>query len=62
MCSKFSQVNNYKNNRVVLDSLVPGEETEVQLTVKCFSSPGLGHWSSWSHPGQAMVPQSAGKV
>ncbi|XP_039985749.1 thrombopoietin receptor isoform X2 [Xiphias gladius] len=44
----------------VLDSLAPGEETEVRVTSKCAS--GAGHWSSWSHPVRAMVPQSADDV
>ncbi|XP_018549512.1 thrombopoietin receptor isoform X1 [Lates calcarifer] len=46
----------------VLDSLVPGEETEVQVTVKCAFETTAGHWSSWSHPVRAMVPQSADDV
>lgn len=44
----------------ILDSLVPGEEVDVQVTIKCAYSPNAGHWSSWSHPVRAMVPQSAG--
>uniref|UniRef100_A0A3Q3K870 Fibronectin type-III domain-containing protein n=1 Tax=Monopterus albus TaxID=43700 RepID=A0A3Q3K870_MONAL len=43
-----------------LESLVPGEEVEVQVTVKCSSDSGTGHWSSWSQPVKAIVPQSAG--
>ncbi|XP_045905315.1 thrombopoietin receptor isoform X2 [Micropterus dolomieu] len=46
----------------VLVSLVPGEEVEVQVTVKCAPDTNAGHWSSWSHPVQAMVPQRADDV
>uniref|UniRef100_A0A3Q3K841 Fibronectin type-III domain-containing protein n=1 Tax=Monopterus albus TaxID=43700 RepID=A0A3Q3K841_MONAL len=45
-----------------LESLVPGEEVEVQVTVKCSSDSGTGHWSSWSQPVKAIVPQSADDV
>ncbi|KAI3368548.1 hypothetical protein L3Q82_025558 [Scortum barcoo] len=41
----------------ILESLVPGEEVEVQVAVK--SNSDEGHWSSWSQPARAMVPQSA---
>uniref|UniRef100_A0A3B4WGU6 MPL proto-oncogene, thrombopoietin receptor n=1 Tax=Seriola lalandi dorsalis TaxID=1841481 RepID=A0A3B4WGU6_SERLL len=47
---------------VILDSLVPGEEIEVQVAVKCGSSPSAGYWSSWSYLVRAMVPQSADDV
>ncbi|XP_070688574.1 thrombopoietin receptor [Pempheris klunzingeri] len=43
----------------ILDSLIPGEEVEVQVSVKKKSA---GHWSSWSHPVRAMVPQSADDI
>ncbi|XP_070764922.1 thrombopoietin receptor [Enoplosus armatus] len=43
----------------ILDSLVPGEEVEVQVTVKCAYKQSAGHWSSWSQPVRAVVPQSA---
>ncbi|XP_069009211.1 thrombopoietin receptor [Embiotoca jacksoni] len=43
-----------------LDSLVPGEEVNVSL--KCFTKSGRGHWSSWSHPARATVPQSADDI
>lgn len=43
-----------------LDSVVPGEVTEVQLRAKCASNPAAGHWSRWSEPVRAMVPQSSG--
>ncbi|XP_044056902.1 thrombopoietin receptor [Siniperca chuatsi] len=46
----------------ILDSLVPGEEVEVQVTVKCVINPNAGHWSSWSHPVRAVVPQSADDI
>lgn len=44
----------------ILDSLGPGEEVEVQVTVKYAFNPNAGHWSSWSHPVRAVVPQYAG--
>uniref|UniRef100_A0A8C4HNY2 MPL proto-oncogene, thrombopoietin receptor n=1 Tax=Dicentrarchus labrax TaxID=13489 RepID=A0A8C4HNY2_DICLA len=46
----------------ILDSLVPGEEVEVQVSVKCGSNLNAAHWSSWSHPVRAMVPQSADDI
>ncbi|KAL6108284.1 mpl [Pungitius sinensis] len=46
----------------ILDSLVPGEEVDVQVTIKCALSPNTGHWSSWSQPVRAMVPQSADDI
>ncbi|XP_033476727.2 thrombopoietin receptor isoform X1 [Epinephelus lanceolatus] len=48
--------------RDTLDSLVPGEEVEVQVMVKCALNPNEGHWSSWSHPVRAVVPQSADDI
>ncbi|KAK5869596.1 hypothetical protein PBY51_024301 [Eleginops maclovinus] len=45
-----------------LDSLVPGEEVDVQLAVKYALNPNAGHWSSWSHLVQAVVPQSADDI
>lgn len=45
----------------ILDSLVPGEVVEVQVSVKCALNPDAGHWSSWSRPVRAVVPQSAGE-
>lgn len=44
----------------ILDSLVPGEVTDVQVTAKCASNPAAGHWSRWSEPARAVVPQSSG--
>ncbi|XP_031715687.1 thrombopoietin receptor isoform X1 [Anarrhichthys ocellatus] len=46
----------------ILDSLVPGEEVEVQVSVRCASNPNTGHWSGWSHPVRAVVPQSADDI
>ncbi|XP_056270623.1 thrombopoietin receptor isoform X2 [Pseudoliparis swirei] len=46
----------------VLESLVPGEEVEVQVTVKCALNPNAGHWSSWSPPARAVVPQDADDI
>lgn len=45
----------------ILDSAVPGEEVEVQVSVKCALNPDVGHWSSWSRPVRAAFPQSAGE-
>uniref|UniRef100_A0A3B3Y3I3 Fibronectin type-III domain-containing protein n=1 Tax=Poecilia mexicana TaxID=48701 RepID=A0A3B3Y3I3_9TELE len=43
-------------------SLEPGEEVEVQASVKCANRPDEhpGYWSAWSKPVRAIVPQSAG--
>ncbi|XP_032381039.1 thrombopoietin receptor [Etheostoma spectabile] len=46
----------------ILDSLEPGEEVEVRVAVKYALNPNAGHWSSWSHPVRAVVPQSAGDI
>lgn len=40
--------------------MVPGEVTEVQLRAKYAPNPAAGHWSRWSEPVRAMVPQSSG--
>lgn len=40
--------------------MVPGEVTDVQVTAKCASNPAAGHWSRWSEPVRAVVPQSSG--
>lgn len=45
-----------------LDSLVPGEELDVQVAVKYALNPYAGHWSSWSNLVRAVVPQSAGET
>ncbi|XP_029002999.1 thrombopoietin receptor [Betta splendens] len=47
-----------KTEGAVLESLVPGEPVQVQVSVRCSS----GYWSRWSHPVQHMVPQSADDV
>lgn len=44
----------------ILDSVLPGEVTDVQVAAKCASNPAVGHWSRWSEPARAMVPQSSG--
>ncbi|CAJ1061081.1 thrombopoietin receptor [Xyrichtys novacula] len=46
----------------LLDQLVPGEEVKVQVRVKCAYNPDAGHWSGWSQPLRAVVPQSADDV
>ncbi|PWA21205.1 hypothetical protein CCH79_00009468, partial [Gambusia affinis] len=51
-------------DRSFLLSLEPGEEVEVQASVKCGN--GLdahpGYWSAWSKPARAIVPQSADDI
>ncbi|MED6267458.1 hypothetical protein CHARACLAT_012472 [Characodon lateralis] len=44
--------------------VVPGEEVEVQASVKCVSDSKThpGHWSAWSKPVVATVPKSADKI
>lgn len=45
----------------IINSLVPGEVVEVQVSIKCdMGDPQSGHWSSWTQPVQGMVPQSSG--
>lgn len=44
-----------------LELLVPGQEVEVQIAVKCALNDNAGHWSGWSQPERAVVPQSAGE-
>lgn len=58
MCLDFWQTKS--STSPVLDSLVSGEEIEVQVSVKTASNSQGGHWSSWSHPVRAVVPQTAG--
>lgn len=41
-------------------SLVPGEEVQVQVAVKCANIESPGHWSHWSDPVRDVVPQGAG--
>ncbi|KAM9761498.1 thrombopoietin receptor isoform 1-T1 [Menidia menidia] len=41
--------------------LAPGEEVKVQVAVRCCNSEG-GHWSVWSQPVQASVPQSTDDI
>ncbi|XP_074524854.1 thrombopoietin receptor [Halichoeres trimaculatus] len=50
------------HKRTLLDQLVPGEEVQVQVRVKCAYDPDRGHWSGWSQPARAVVPQSAGDI
>ncbi|XP_076026323.1 thrombopoietin receptor [Genypterus blacodes] len=45
-----------------LVSLVPGEEVQVQVQVKHSFSEEAGHWSHWSDPVLATVPQSADDI
>ncbi|XP_047444125.1 thrombopoietin receptor [Mugil cephalus] len=52
---RIKEANNPEDS--ILDSLTPGEEVEVQVAVRKAS--GEGHWSSWSRPVRAVVPQSA---
>ncbi|XP_034439143.1 thrombopoietin receptor isoform X1 [Hippoglossus hippoglossus] len=59
---KTEEVKQDEYNRFILDSLVPGEQTEVQVSVKCAPTPSEGHWSRWSQPVRGIVPQSADDV
>ncbi|KAM4738894.1 thrombopoietin receptor [Anableps anableps] len=43
-------------------SLVPGEDVEVQASVKCASKTHPGYWSAWSKPVRATVPQAADDI
>ncbi|KAM6922057.1 thrombopoietin receptor [Xenentodon cancila] len=43
-------------------SLTPGKEVEVQVAVKSPKRPDAGHWSSWSQPVRATVPQRADDI
>ncbi|XP_037553987.1 thrombopoietin receptor [Nematolebias whitei] len=43
-------------------SLAPGEEVQVQVAVKLAFSSDTGHWSRWSQPVRASVPQSADEI
>ncbi|KAG7487649.1 hypothetical protein MATL_G00025830 [Megalops atlanticus] len=45
-----------------LDSLVPGEVCRVQMRVTPNGYSVRGHWSDWSHPAAAMVPQHAADI
>lgn len=45
-----------------LETLVPGEEVLVQIAAKCGLDENSGHWSSWSKPKRAVVPQGAGAL
>ncbi|XP_040896503.1 thrombopoietin receptor isoform X2 [Toxotes jaculatrix] len=60
--AKTDEAKKDEQTRDLLDSLVPGEETEVQVTVRCAFAPSGGHWSSWSRSARAMVPQNADDV
>ncbi|KAF6733420.1 Thrombopoietin receptor [Oryzias melastigma] len=43
-------------------SLTQGEEVEVQVSVKCGFNKDAGHWSSWTQPVHATVPQRADDI
>ncbi|XP_071371085.1 thrombopoietin receptor [Centroberyx affinis] len=57
---KTKEVERNEVHRLV--SLVPGEVVQVQVRVKRSISENTGHWSHWSHPVRAMVPQSADDI
>ncbi|XP_060934233.1 thrombopoietin receptor [Limanda limanda] len=59
---KTEEVKQDEHYRFILDFLVPGEQVEVQVSVKCASSPSEGHWSRWSQSVRGFVPQSADDV
>lgn len=45
-----------------LDGLTAGEEVKVQASVRCSLNRATGHWSQWSPPVHAVVPQSADDI
>ncbi|KAM3876191.1 thrombopoietin receptor [Diretmus argenteus] len=57
---KTKEVKGGEVHRLV--SLVAGEVVQVQVRVKRSISENTGHWSHWSHPVFAMVPQSADDI
>ncbi|XP_029988645.1 thrombopoietin receptor isoform X2 [Sphaeramia orbicularis] len=50
-----------KSNETLVD-LVPGEEVEAQVSVKCANAEDAGHWSRWSNSVKATVPQTADDI
>ncbi|XP_054645328.1 thrombopoietin receptor isoform X2 [Dunckerocampus dactyliophorus] len=50
------------DDTVVLAPLIPGEEVQVQVAVKCANSDTAGHWSHWSDSVREMVPQHADDI
>nr|XP_057928871.1 thrombopoietin receptor isoform X2 [Doryrhamphus excisus] len=48
-----------RDDPVVLVPLIPGEEVQVQVAVKCADRDTAGHWSHWSDSVQEVVPQHA---
>ncbi|XP_035268366.1 thrombopoietin receptor [Anguilla anguilla] len=59
---KTEQVKTTKSLVYRLNSLVPGEVCSVQMRVIPNGYGMRGHWSDWSHPTMAMVPQNAGDI
>lgn len=57
-CLGFLQGKEKWDDTVV--TLVPGEEVEVQVTIKYAISESARYWSRWSQPVRAVAPQSAG--
>ncbi|XP_061594977.1 thrombopoietin receptor [Cololabis saira] len=57
---KDATLSTTRNNIHLL--LTPGEEVEVQVAVKSPDHSDAGHWSSWSQPVRAAVPQSADDI
>ncbi|CAK6971379.1 thrombopoietin receptor [Scomber scombrus] len=51
-----------KNLGSTVVTLVPGEEVEVQVSVKSASIEDAGHWSRWSPPVRAVAPQSTDDI
>ncbi|XP_061681342.1 thrombopoietin receptor [Syngnathoides biaculeatus] len=43
-------------------SLIPGEEVQVQVAVKCANTESAGHWSRWSDAVRDVAPQSADDI
>ncbi|KAJ8392527.1 hypothetical protein AAFF_G00074050 [Aldrovandia affinis] len=59
---KTKQVEFTKSLAYRLDTLVPGEVCSVQMRVALNGYSKKGHWSAWSHPTMAMVPQPAAHI
>ncbi|XP_057698249.1 thrombopoietin receptor isoform X2 [Corythoichthys intestinalis] len=45
-----------------LVSVVPGEEVQIRVAVKCGNIESAGHWSHWSNPVRDVAPQSADDI
>ncbi|XP_077573342.1 thrombopoietin receptor isoform X2 [Stigmatopora nigra] len=46
----------------LLVSVVPGEEVQIRVAVKCGNIESAGHWSHWSNTVRDVAPQNAGDI